>query len=59
MQDHATSQAIQLVSRPEGTRLTVTDHRMLRKLASQASEEARREYWPQIWGDFADNFDPR
>lgn len=59
VQDQATLQAIQLVSRPEKTRLTTTDHRMLRELARQASEESRREYWPQIWGDFAENFDPR
>ena len=59
MQDQATLQAIQLVSRPENSRLTTTDHRVLRELASKASEESRREYWPQIWGDFAENFDPR
>jgi hypothetical protein len=59
VQDQATLQAIQLVSRPENARLTTTDHRTLRELASKASEEARRQYWPQIWGDFAENFDPR
>ncbi len=59
MQDQATLQAIQLVSHPENFRLTTTDHRMLRELASKASEEARRQYWPKIWGDFAENFDPR
>jgi hypothetical protein len=59
VQDQATLQAIQLVSRQENARLTITDHRLLRELARQASEESRREYWPQIWGDFADHFDPR
>ena len=59
MQDQATLQAIQLVSGPERLRLTTTDHRLLRKLASEASEESRRDYWPQIWGDFAEHFDPR
>ncbi|MBL8201365.1 MAG: hypothetical protein JNK40_10370 [Chromatiales bacterium] len=51
--------AIQLVSRSANARLTTTDHRLLRELASQASEESRREYWPRIWGDFAEQFDPR
>lgn len=59
MQDQATLRAIELVSGPEHTRLTTTDHRLLRELASQASEESRREYWPQIWGEFAEHFDPR
>ncbi len=59
MQDQATLQAIQLVSRRENVRLTTTDHRLLRELARQATEESRRDYWPQIWGDFADHFDPR
>ena len=52
-------EAIQLVSRSEHTRLTSTDHRVLRELANQASEESRREHWPRIWGDFAELFDPR
>jgi hypothetical protein len=59
VQDQATLQAFQLVSRPEHMRLTITDHRMLRELSRQASEECRSEYWPRIWGDFADHFDPR
>lgn len=59
MQDQATLQAIQLVSRQENARLTTMDHRRLRELATQATEESRRDYWPQIWGDFAENFDPR
>jgi hypothetical protein len=59
VQDQATLQAIQLVSRPEATRLTTTDHKTLRELARQASEESRREYWPEIWGEFAEHFDPR
>lgn len=59
MQDQATLRAIQLVSGPEAIRLTTTDHRTLRELARQASEEARREYWPRIWGEFAEHFDPR
>jgi site-specific recombinase len=57
--DQATRQAIQLVSGYERTRLTTTHHRMLRKLASEASEESLRDYWPEIWGEFAENFDPR
>ncbi len=59
MQDEATLTAIQLVSRPESARLTTTDHKRLRELARQASEESRREHWPRIWGDFAAHFDPR
>lgn len=59
MTDQATLQAIQLVSRAEHIRLTVTDHRLLRELASQATEESRSEHWPRIWGDFAEHFDPR
>jgi hypothetical protein len=59
MQDQATLQAIALVSGPENTRLSTTEHRLLRKLSSEASEESRREYWPQIWGSFAEHFDPR
>lgn len=59
VQDQATLQAIQLVSRAEHERLTVTDHRRLRELARQASEESRCEYWPRIWGEFAEHFDPR
>jgi len=57
--DQPTIEAIQLVRRSEHTGLTATDHRVLRELASQASEESRRELWPQIWGDFAELFDPR
>jgi hypothetical protein len=52
-------EAIQLVSRSEQIGLTATDHRVLRELASRASEESRREHWPRIWGDFAERFDPR
>ena len=59
VQDLATIQAIRLVNRSEHPRLTTTDHRQLRQLANRASEEARRKYWPQIWGDFAELFDPR
>ncbi len=59
MVDQPTIEAIQLVSRSAQTGLTITDHRVLRELASQASEESRREYWPGIWGDFAERFDPR
>jgi len=59
VQDQATLQAIQLVSRQENARLTTMDHRLLRELAKQATEESRRDYWPRIWGDFADHFDPR
>jgi hypothetical protein len=58
MQDQATLQAIQWLSQPEHARLTATDHRVLRDLASQASEAARREFWPAIWGEFAEHFDP-
>jgi hypothetical protein len=59
MQDQATLQAIELVSRPTTVPLTTADHKRLRELSRQASEESRREYWPQIWGDFAEHFDPR
>ncbi len=59
VQDQATLQAQRLVSLAEHPRLTTTDHRLLKQLASQASEEARRKYWPQIWGNFAELFDPR
>lgn len=59
MHDQATLKAIQLVSRSEATRLTTADHRLLRELARQTSEESRRDYWPQIWGDFAEHFDAR
>lgn len=59
MQDQATIQAIQLVGRAELTRLTTDDHRQLRELARQASEESRRDYWPGIWGEFAEHFDAR
>jgi hypothetical protein len=59
VQDLATLQAIRLVSRSGQQRLTTTDHRLLKQLADRASEEARRKYWPQIWGDFAELFDPR
>jgi len=59
VQDQATLRAIEIVSRQENARLTTTDHRVLRELARQASEESRREYWPRIWGDFAEHFDPR
>ena len=59
VQDQATLQAIQLVSRHQNARLTTMDHRRLRELARQASEESRREYWPEIWGNFAEHFDPR
>jgi hypothetical protein len=57
VQDQATLQAIQLVRRAELTRLTTDDHRRLRELAQQASEESRREHWPGIWCDFAQHFD--
>jgi len=59
VQDPATLQAFRLVNRSEHPRLTTTDHRLLRQLSNQASEEARQKYWPQIWGDFAEFFDPR
>lgn len=59
MVDQPTMEAIQLVSRSEQIGLTATDHRVLRELASRASEESRREHWPRIWGDFAERFDPR
>lgn len=60
MQDQATLLAMELVRRQVvNDRLTVTDHKRLKELAEQASEESRREYWPQIWGEFAEHFDPR
>lgn len=59
MQDQATIQAIELVSRSDSARLTIDDHRVLRELARQASEESRRQYWPNIWGEFVEHFDPR
>ena len=59
MQDQATLLAIQLVNQPENARLTITDHRRLRELARQASEESRQEHWPRIWGHFVEHFDPR
>ena len=59
VQDQATLQAIEFVNRAEDARFTITDHRRLRELARQASEESRRDYWPGIWGYFAEHFDAR
>jgi DNA-binding winged helix-turn-helix (wHTH) protein len=59
VQDQPTLQAIRLVRQSEPLRLTSADYRILKSLADQASEDSRREIWPQIWGEFVQHFDPR
>lgn len=57
MQDRATLEAFRLVSKTDRTRFTTADHRVLRQLSQEASENSKANYWPIIWAGFAERFD--
>jgi len=57
MQDRATLEAFRFVSKTDRTRFTTADHRLLRQLSREASEQSKLNYWPIIWAGFAERFD--
>jgi hypothetical protein len=59
MDDRATLEALKLVMAHDRVPMNRNDHRRLRELSREASEESRKEHWPRIWGEFAERFDAR